>query len=267
MSYIVFSDLDGTLLDHYDYSFSAAIEAIRTLQQRNIPIVLNTSKTKAETAVILAQMQLDDAFIVENGAAAFLPKSHFSTPPSGCYSTGEFWCYEFVKPMPQWRELLRQFALQTPTCFSSFSTMPLQQLIELTSLTPEQAEAAKARGYAEVLHWTGSDSQLSSLHKFAEENGAKVHIGGRFVHFGGESDKGRAMQWVTARYQELEGELLQTIALGDGQNDAPMLALADFPVVIRSPKNPAPNLSTEKSIRTSELYGPHGWREEIERFF
>jgi mannosyl-3-phosphoglycerate phosphatase len=266
VTYIVFSDLDGTLLDHHNYSFHEAVVSITALQAQCIPIILNTSKTAVETFEIRAELNLDDAFIIENGAAAFLPKAQFLSAPPKTYSAGEFWCYELVKPVTHWQGLLQQFVLTNPPCFTSFSDMPVAQLSALTGLSPEQAKAAKSRAYGEVLHWTGTESSLKALQTFAEANGAKVHIGGRFVHFGGDTDKGRAMQWVAACYQALLSKPLQTIALGDGHNDAPMSNLADFPIVIRSPVNAPPHLTTTADVRTSASCGPLGWQEEISRF-
>ncbi|MCH6574886.1 MAG: HAD hydrolase family protein, partial [Bacteroidetes bacterium] len=36
---VIFSDLDGTLLDHDTYSFQAASEAIELIKSKNIPLV------------------------------------------------------------------------------------------------------------------------------------------------------------------------------------------------------------------------------------
>ncbi len=37
--FIVFSDLDGTILDHKTYSFDEALEGIRLLKERGVPLV------------------------------------------------------------------------------------------------------------------------------------------------------------------------------------------------------------------------------------
>ena len=44
---LVFTDLDGTLLDHEDYSYAAANEALAELRSRRIPLILCSSKTAA----------------------------------------------------------------------------------------------------------------------------------------------------------------------------------------------------------------------------
>ena len=50
-SYLIFTDLDGTLLDHFSYSHAPADQLIPVLQHAGIPIIINTSKTFAEVTI------------------------------------------------------------------------------------------------------------------------------------------------------------------------------------------------------------------------
>jgi len=45
---VVFTDLDGTLLRHEDYSWLPAGPALAELRRRRIPLVIASSKTRAE---------------------------------------------------------------------------------------------------------------------------------------------------------------------------------------------------------------------------
>lgn len=47
---IIFTDLDGTLLDHNSYDFSEALEMLSYIKNHNIPLILTTSKTKIEVS-------------------------------------------------------------------------------------------------------------------------------------------------------------------------------------------------------------------------
>lgn len=38
MEYIIFTDLDGTLIDHDTYSYEAALDAIKLIDQKDIPL-------------------------------------------------------------------------------------------------------------------------------------------------------------------------------------------------------------------------------------
>ena len=53
---LVFTDLDGTLLDHNTYSFSPALAAINKLKSLNIPIIPVTSKTLSELMTLLGRL-------------------------------------------------------------------------------------------------------------------------------------------------------------------------------------------------------------------
>ncbi len=66
---VVFSDLDGTLLDHETYSFAPAWPALDRMREDGHVLVLASSKTAAEIAPIRAAMGFVDCpAIVENGA-------------------------------------------------------------------------------------------------------------------------------------------------------------------------------------------------------
>ena len=67
---VVYTDLDGTLLDHHTYAFDEALGAIKALKDRGIPIVPCTSKTRAETVCLMQALELDgDARLAGGGEA------------------------------------------------------------------------------------------------------------------------------------------------------------------------------------------------------
>lgn len=77
-SLLVFTDLDGTLLDHHTYSFEPALPALNALKEKNIPLIICTSKTRAEIEKWRLELRTDHPFISENGGAIFIPKGYFS---------------------------------------------------------------------------------------------------------------------------------------------------------------------------------------------
>ena len=62
---IVFTDLDGTLLDHHSYSWRAASPAMAKLAANGIPLIFNSSKTAAEMRHLQNAMGIRAPFIVE----------------------------------------------------------------------------------------------------------------------------------------------------------------------------------------------------------
>ena len=73
---IIFTDLDGTLLDHHTYRFDAAVEALTELKFRSIPVILNTSKTAEESITLSIELDICHPVIVENGGAIVLPANY-----------------------------------------------------------------------------------------------------------------------------------------------------------------------------------------------
>lgn len=263
---LIFSDLDGTLLDHFTYKADAAYSTIAQLKDADIPIILNTSKTTAELANIQAELALDTPFIVENGAAVFIPKTTFINQPADTTEIDNYWVKSFASSRKYWLELLETACADFQHLYQGFSTLTIEQLTELTGLSPEQAAQAKQRQFGEPIHWLGDEKSKQSFIEHLVDYGANVVQGGRFLHLSGHCDKGQALIWLTEQYREhYNQETVYTIALGDGENDIAMLEAAEVAVQIRSPVHEFPTLYRQhrQTIRT-ELFGPEGWAEAIQ---
>jgi predicted mannosyl-3-phosphoglycerate phosphatase (HAD superfamily) len=98
---LVFSDMDGSLLDHHSYSFAAALPMITALEQLDIPLILASSKTRAEILDLRTALGNRHPFIVENGAAIVIPKQAFPVQPVDTKEQGEYWVYEMAPPRSQ----------------------------------------------------------------------------------------------------------------------------------------------------------------------
>ena len=75
-SHLVFTDLDGTLLDHHTYSWKEALPALERCRKKSVPVVLVSSKTRAEMAVLHQELKLSAPFVSENGGGVFFPKKN-----------------------------------------------------------------------------------------------------------------------------------------------------------------------------------------------
>jgi mannosyl-3-phosphoglycerate phosphatase len=267
MRYLIFTDLDGTLLDHNNYAHDAAIPVLELLHQHSVDVIPNTSKTKQELELIRDDLGLTTPFITENGSAVYIPKNIIPKQPAETEDIGHYWRKSFCKPREHWIELLSNHAKHFQPCYTGFSQMTAQQLSQHTGLTLKQAELANTREFSEPLLWHGTTNEHSEFSALMRKAGANILKGGRFTHVSGNSNKGLAMVWLTALYNHTKSLTHQTIALGDSYNDNDMLEIADIAIQIKSPVHDFPKLSSDNQILQSTLYGPSGWSECITQIF
>ena len=145
---LVFTDLDGTLLDHYTYQSEEAKETIVTLKFNDIAIIPCSSKTLSEILLIRQQLTLNDPFIIENGAAVYIPINYFKDQPEGTSIKDGFWVKSFSQTKDHWLSLLKQHAAHFSNDFQGFSQLSDAQLAALTGLSIARAAMAKMRQYS-----------------------------------------------------------------------------------------------------------------------
>ena len=259
---VVFSDLDGTLLDHRTYSFEPARPALRVLHEKKIPLVICTSKTRAEIEPIRAALDNTDPFISENGGAAFIPEGYFAPELPSARKESGYLVVEFGTPYPRLREMILRLQKRLPGQIRGFGDLTVQEVSELTGLSGQEADLAKKREYDEPFVLADA-SVLVTVSEEAEAAGLKVTEGGRFFHLTGDNDKGRAVRSLRKFYAQEAGHPPKTIGLGDSPNDLPLLENVDFPILVQRPGG-----QYDSSIRLSHLIrapgeGPEGWRAAV----
>ncbi|NIB39968.1 HAD-IIB family hydrolase [Pseudomaricurvus alkylphenolicus] len=267
MQLMVFTDLDGTLLDHHSYSYEPALPMLERLQAAGVPVVFCTSKTRAEVEHLRKHIGNHSPFIVENGAAVFIPAEQLSATPQGARLVNDYWVRDFCPPRQHWLTLIEEVKPQFGGLFEHFAAMGDARVAELTGLNLVEAGRARAREYGEPLRWLGTDEELTAFSEWFGSRGARVLRGGRFVHLAGESDKGQALRWLTEQWRQREPDMpVVSIAAGDSHNDVAMLEAADYAVVVRSPVQEPPVLRGAGNSVVSHKCGPEGWSEGVEHW-
>jgi mannosyl-3-phosphoglycerate phosphatase len=259
---IVFSDLDGTLLDHDTYSFAAARPALALLRKKNIPLVLCSSKTRTEMERIWQNLEITDPFIVENGAAVYIPQGRLDLEGQNFREADGFQIVEWGRPYAYLVEALREIREETALNLIGFSEMSVEEVGRYAGLDPAQAEQAKQRDYAEPFIMVGQSAALDLLDRSVERRRLQVVKGGRFYHLTGENDKGRAVHWLTARYRKKNPNLV-SIGLGDSPNDLPLLENVDIPVLVKKPGGRHEAWRKEKEVYYTRGIGSEGWNEAL----
>jgi mannosyl-3-phosphoglycerate phosphatase family protein len=258
--YLVFTDLDGSLLDHDTYRYDAAVPVLELLESLRIPVIMVSSKTRVEILALREELANEHPFIVENGAAVMIPENYFIRAPESCELRDGFWVRSFSPPRESWSAPLAALHAALPGCFEDFASAGAEGVARMTGLPLEKAGLANKREYSEPVQWRGSDEELDYfLHELAGA-GATVMRGGRFYSVGGDCDKGRALRWLRDQYRLAAGaSSVYDLAIGDGQNDAPMLDAAHRALLIPAHGRALPQLSRKDGVLVGEGVGPQAW--------
>jgi len=256
---IIFSDLDGTLLDHESYSYDDARPALALIKDMSIPLVLVTSKTRAEVEVWRERLENRDPFIVENGGALYLPHGYFPvTFQAPAYRNG-YAAIEFGTPYEELVKTLHAASSESQCRVVGFHEMSVEEVSLRCGISLEQAFLAKQREYDEPFEIL--DPSVEQLLDCIESRKKRWTRGGRFYHILGANDKAHCVRLLTHFFQRAYGEVT-TVGLGDSLNDARFLKAVDFPIVLKSADSARIRAMVPRAYLT-DLPGPGGWNRAI----
>jgi mannosyl-3-phosphoglycerate phosphatase len=270
-SLLIFSDLDGTLLDHHTYSYAPAKPALLRLFGENIPLILNTSKTFSETLRIQDEFGGFHPFVVENGAAIIIPENYFIEAPAHDQTLTDaqgrnFFMKQLGKDYTTIRLQLKRLRHEHGFVFSGFGDMNDAEVAVRTSLPIDKAAQARARLASEPLLWQDKAERLPAFIKALNELDLTLIQGGRFWHVKSKPDKADAMNWLKALYEASHPkDSFACVALGDSPNDRSMLEQADIAVVVASPTGHHIELKPSINQYYTALPGPSGWEQAIQQ--
>ena len=261
---IVFTDLDGTLLDHDTYGFEPARSALAMLARKKIPVILNSSKTLVEILKIRRALGNCNPFIAENGSVVAVPEQTF---PGLARKDPMFQSQSglLVKRLGGDREsvldILKRLRQTHNFSFEGFADMTPARLSRVTGLTEAQAIQAGQRLSTEPILWQDTPGQWEAFAGHLADAGLGWVQGGRFISISRPFDKKDGVACLLDLYTADKGEIPFTIGLGDSPNDQAMLDMMDIAVVIRSARCHQIKLSRPQTIIRTTAKGPEGWRE------
>lgn len=258
---VLFTDLDGTLLDPITYSYEKALPSIEYLQQRGIPIVFCSAKTGAEQEAYREKLGIHDPFIVENGGAIFISEGYFPFSFRYHKAQGAYRIIELGKPYHEIRQTLGQIRTEFGVNFRGFGDMSAEEVAAETGLDLEAARRAKEREYDETVKLEGTPEEMGIVLKAIEKAGLNYTQGGRYYSVMGASDKGRATTILIDLFHKKLGQV-ETVGIGDSLNDLPMLSAVDIPILVQKPGEwweeiDLPQLNRVKGV------GPEAWSQAI----
>ena len=258
LEYLVFTDLDGTLLNHNDYSFADALEALSYLKNNSIPLIIVTSKTFSEVKTLQKKLDITCPFIVENGAGIFLPADSVLAQNIPYQNR-----HIKISKAQSYLELRLFFkTLQEKYPLKGFGDMSVDEVMKLTDLDKVDALNAMQRDFTEPFIATGN-IDIELIKKEAHQEDLDVVKGGRFYHLISQGqDKAKAMKHLTHLFEERFSKKIKMIALGDSANDFTMLKSADIGILIQLHDGTFADIDSNTIIK-SAYSGSKGWNESL----
>jgi mannosyl-3-phosphoglycerate phosphatase family protein len=223
MRILLFTDIDGTLIDHHTYSTRLAKEALILLARWEVTVVFCSSKTFDEQWHLQNKMGISTPFILENGSAIICPKYFFSSRPVG-FSEISDKHYQLTLAQGKYseiRRILHKINDLSERKLLGYADFTDREIAEFTGLEGRSVTRAKNRWFTETL--LSGTPQPEDL-RILNEAGFCTSRGGRFFTVQDkEVSKGKAVKLLVELLEKEWKEKVMTLGIGDSPNDTSFL--------------------------------------------
>ncbi len=264
MALVIFTDLDGTLLDGA-YSFRAALPALGRMSRASVPLVICSGKTAKEIEYYRNKLQNRDPFSCENGGAVFVPMGYFA--PSRADPAVTETSYDIIRlgvPYAGLREAVVALRARGYE-LTGFGDMSVEEVAALTGLPLDQAAMAKEREFDEPFVMENETQDNAEIVRAVGEMGLAVSRGSLLSHLTGGNDKGKAVAVIAGLFKKATGNGLTFAALGNSSTDLSMLEAVDVPIIVQRPDGTYDPHLRGKGFIEAGGRGPAGWNAAVLR--
>lgn len=227
MTFILISDLDGTLLGQHDFDFDLIKSDIINLIDSGHLLVLASSKTKVEIEGFCDELGRNVPFIYENGAGVenFCLINGCEAPLNSHHNPKAIRTDALLSA---WERCI-SLGLKSRCHFVKDMDRGEQQA--LLGLGTTALDRAMKRSFSLPFTFTGPASDVQKLKYLATKAGLSVQQGGRVYNLSGCHDKADYLPEIRKWASKAKGTPV-LIVLGDSKNDIEMLKQADVSCVI-----------------------------------
>jgi len=273
--HLIFSALEGALVDPRMESFAGAEEALSELDRRKIAYVLLTSRTREEIEPIRRKLGHNHPFVTENGGGIFFPDGYFSLRIPGSVRTARYLSIAQGQPYAEVCEALDDIAEECAVGVAGFHHMSLREIADNTGMRPKNAELARAREFDEPFYFTSADEKaIARFVETARARGFDARQGPTFWHLSAGCDSARAVRTLSKLFREATHIKLQLVGIGSGGQDLPWLRALDHAILLpetraigspseQSERSTEQNTGKSRTIVAGDAPGPAGWNQAI----
>ena len=251
---IIFTDLDGSLLNKDTFMFDEIEDYFRELISKGIKIIPNSSKTEAELSDLNKQYNLDLSFIAENGSSIYgLNLIHKNLPERISLSRSTDQIYKvYSENIPSDLKQKITFILK----------LKLKEQKEIFGLPLNKMMLAIKRDHSIPIRFNGTEIEKNEFVKIINDSGLTIQTGGRVMNICDNVNKSKAMsKTIELINKEIDNEII-TIGVGDNQNDIDMLKQSDYPCLVKNNSFDSSLVNIDNLIQSTEP-SPRGWADVI----
>lgn len=265
---VCFTDLDRCLLSGTMGSVEEARPALDALKAAHIPVVFVSGRTRAEVEPLRQLLQHEDPFIVEHGAAAFVPRGTFDFGLPRSRHRSSYDVVELGTPYAMLRDVLKQVEEAVNTPLRGFGDLPIEDIMQATGLSRAEAVRAKLREYGEPFLCKGPATLKEEVIRQIGARGLRCVQSDGFFHVTGANDLAKAadilLKAYRRRWNSVDGEgSFETVAIGETFQDLPLMSNVDRAVLLqKSDGSYDPHAHGSSIIRTPGI-GCAGWRQAV----
>lgn len=263
---LVVSDVDGTLLDAAGRLGVSPLDVRRWLdsERGRIGLTFASSRTAAELAPLCRLLRVTETVIAEDGAVLATcgrrGLTHELLLGTDTASLGAWWTAAFDQEALAAIGIRRADAL-VPTelhdrgirgAAARRRAIAARRASLMLAIPPRPAPDAR--------------DPFAPIADAVRRDGHHVARGGRWALVTSTPGKGAAALRVVDGIAAASGRRPRLVAIGNDENDVPLLAAADLPFVIRNPgSGPHPALTAVPGAQVLDAVGTAGWRELMHR--
>ena len=264
-SLVVLADFNWTFGDHKADWRRKVTDAVDLLGRQGIPLVVSSSRTRAQIELLQQELGIRHPFICECGAAVFVPRDYFGAPPEGGHAVAGYDAIDFGRPYADVVERLHATASRLGIDVIGFSDMTVDEVSLDWNMPLLEAHLAKLREYAEPFRVVGKDPEaFKRLSRALAHVGLRCRKGTRYHHVSAVADPGTSVRVLRGLYRRADKSVV-TVAVGCCADDLTLLRMADVPVVVRGADGGETSRlhNALPGARVTAETGPAGWLEAI----
>jgi len=268
--YLVFTGLDGFVLDPEKPRLQDVQPALNLLHTLKIPLIITTDRTPEKVFPLLDSIGQSNPFIAESGAVIFIPENALKVQ------------YTFQKTVRGYRVI--QFGIERDVLLQKVAEIREKTGIGITaltevhpdksrrekdaatrkSLTVSRMQSARHREYSAPVILEGDAKTSEALSEALENMNMRLNQREDYFIVTGDYDKGTAVRFLVQLYrEEFPDKEIKTIGLGENYLDTPMLHAVDQPVLIRNLNGKFDSQVGRRGLKFTCNPGPVGWNDAV----